>query len=45
LNFAHGAHLGSLIRVAHSYLLKVSIVLIMTLLIIYLLNSLLLKLF
>jgi hypothetical protein len=44
LNFAHGAHLGFLIRVAHSYLSKVSIVLIMTLLSIYLVNSLLLEL-
>jgi hypothetical protein len=39
LNFAHGAHLGFLIRVAHSYLLKDSIVLIMILLSIYLVNS------
>jgi hypothetical protein len=45
LSFAHGAHLGFLIWVAHSYLLKVSIVLIMTLLSIYLVNYLLLKLF
>jgi hypothetical protein len=32
LNFVHGVHLGFLIRVAHSYLLQDSIVLIMTLL-------------
>jgi hypothetical protein len=45
LNFAHGAHLGFLIRVAHSTLFKDSIVLIMILLSIFLVNSLLLKLF
>jgi hypothetical protein len=45
LNFAHGAYLGFLIRVAHSYLFKDSIVLIMTLVSIYLLTSLFLKLF
>jgi hypothetical protein len=45
LNFVHGVHLEFLIRVAHSYLFKDSIVLIMTLLNIYLVNSFLLKLF
>jgi hypothetical protein len=45
LNFVHGVHLGFLIRVAHSYPLRDSIVLIMTLLSIYLVNSFLLKLF
>jgi hypothetical protein len=38
LNFVHGVHLGFLIRVAHSYPLRDSIVLIMTLLSIYLVN-------
>jgi hypothetical protein len=45
LNFVHGVHLEFLIRVAHSYLFKDSIVLIMTLLSTYLVNSLSLKLF
>jgi hypothetical protein len=45
LKFAHGAHLEFLIRVAHFYLLKVSIVLIMILLGICLVNSLPLLLF
>jgi hypothetical protein len=45
LNFVHGVHLEFLIRVAHSYLLRDSIVLIMTLLNIFLVNSLSLKLF
>ena len=45
LNFVHGVHLEFLIRVAHSYLFKDSIVLIMLLLSIYLVNSLFLKLF
>jgi hypothetical protein len=39
LNFVHGVYLGFLIRVAHSTLFKDSIVLIMTLLSIYLVNS------